>query len=200
MGRSKGNSLERETAKAFSKWIYDEPSALRRTPLSGGWSSAKAGDIILDHEKEGNGYYRPPIYVECRSYKDVLQHDLLKWSYTGSPKIYTQWIREVEQKCNNKLPFLVIKGNGTEPWILLLERWMPAGFEMIRELRRAAIVRINPSRKQIAEFGPVLIFPMKYLTKLGDGRFFLRKWRENGGSDAVRRFGGNSYCPKKQKD
>src|ERR1051325_1183184 len=117
MGRSKGNSLERETAKAFSYWLYGNTKYMKRTPLSGGWASGKAGDIILDHEIQRKKKLKQPrIYVECRSYKDVLQHDILKWTVSGVPALYSKWIKEVEKKCDGRLPILVMKGKRTAPW------------------------------------------------------------------------------------
>src|SRR6266478_5714289 len=96
MGRSKGNSHERETARILSRWIFgkENPKHLKRTPLSGGWSSSKMGDVCIDPEiARQHNLKDPPMYVECRNYKDVLQYNVLSWTVWRSPKIYCKWIK-----------------------------------------------------------------------------------------------------------
>lgn len=183
MGRSKGNTLERDVALILSLWIYGEAGVLKRTPLSGGWASGKAGDVILDHELERKGYWNPPIYVECRSYKDLLQHNLLTWIEEGTPKTLTTWVKEVETKCDGRLPMLIIKGNGTKPYLLMKDEWMT-----LRGMRRGfiyqkgAIEFIGPDR-----LGYVLL-PLERIGQLGDGEVLLKSWVEDDGPANLREY------------
>lgn len=182
MGRSKGNALERDAAEAFSLWIFGKPKYMKRTPLSGGWASGKAGDIILDHEiARKKGIREPAIYVECRNYKDILQHDVLTWPYYGVPETFTKWIKEVEKKCDGRLPFLVLKGKGTREWVMISWLWLT---------RQTLTVIANLSREvRVRRDGSVYyIFPLERLaSRLGEGKQFLRQWREDDGPAELRR-------------
>lgn len=178
MGRAKGNSLERETAKILSRWIYKTPDILKRTPLSGGWSSEKMGDVIADPEKERLGYKNVPVYVECRSYKDILQHDVLTWAHCGKPATFTKWIKEVEKKCQGRLPMLVMKGNHTKPWVLLMDSWLGERIGGL-VMTYAPIVFDRGSRVGY-------LIPLSDLEKLGDGQRFFEMWRENGDRSTVK--------------
>lgn len=182
MGRNKGNSHERETATILSLWIYGEPGIIKRTPLSGGWASGKAGDVILDHELERKGYKFPPIYVECRFYKDLLQHNLLTWIADGTPATLTKWIEEVEQKCDGRLPMLVLRGNGTKPWLLVMKRWLTTG-TMLELLRKDGGLWFRSE-----QHGKGILLPLERIGQLGDGEIFMKRWREDGGPSIVRRF------------
>jgi len=186
MGRNKGNALERETAKAFSKWIYGVQNVLKRTPLSGGWASGKAGDIILDHEKARNRekYPEMPMYVECRSYKDILGHGFINWLFTGKPKTITGWIKEVESKADGRLPFLVIKGNNTKPYILLLRRWLTK--------RTRPKGGYHPLKLYCWNSAKGYLVPLSWLDRLGDGRELFRDWVKDGGPANIRKL-GKSY-------
>jgi hypothetical protein len=179
MGRAKGAGLENQTAKIFSRWIYGNPKYLKRTPLSGGWAGVKAGDIILVHEYAERGMYNPPIYVECRFYKDLMQGDFLNWVEEGTPKVYTDFIEEVESKAKKKLPFLVIKGNNTKAWVMVLRRWFCPG-DALTAMMAFANIRFWRS-----SFGYGYLIPLERLPELGDGKKFLKKWREDGGSNHV---------------
>ena len=118
--RNKGNELEREVAKVFSNWLYDRPDILARTPLSGGWEGSKLGDITGNPAKlmELN-LSMPKIYVECKNREGLLSETFFNWLSTGSPKTIDEWIEDTTKKAgpDNKW-FLVLKGRGTEPWVL----------------------------------------------------------------------------------
>lgn len=196
MGRAKGNTHERETAKAFSLWLYGKPHYLKRTPLSGGWASGKAGDVILDHEIERmRGIENPPLYIECRSYKDVLQHDLLKWSLNGVPRVYTKWIHEVEAKCDGRLPILVLKGKRTKAWVMVRRNWFSPDFPPLLAMAQKSRLIIKT-----AFMGHIYLLPLDQLHRWHeDGEVFLSEWREYGGSAYIRRFGGNTKSGKGRK-
>lgn len=183
MGRNKGNNLERETALILSLWIYGEPGILKRTPLSGGWASGKAGDVILDHELERKGYWQPPIYVECRSYKDLLQHNFLTWIDCGVPKTLTPWIEEVEQKCDGRLPMLVLKGNGTDPYLLMKQDWCTMDGMRYEFTRQKGSVDFS---------GPdgwrYILLPLMRIGQLGDGEILLKNWRGDGGPARLKKY------------
>lgn len=190
MGRAKGNALERIVAKKFGKWIYDDPSAMKRTPLSGGWASGKAGDIILDHEKARNKHKYPDfhIYVECRSYKEVLGYKFFNWIFKKKPKKITEWLLEVESKTGKRFPCLVVKDNKSVPYVIMLLRWLPAGWVPGRVLNFAKPIQFKV--RKLAATG--VIFPLSRLGRLGDGKEFLKRWREDGGSSYIRRISGNN--------
>jgi hypothetical protein len=183
MGRNKGNAHERETAEVLSNWIFGQPKYLKRTPLSGGWSSTKMGDVCLDPEvARTKGYKDPKIYVECRNYKDVLQYNLLSWSWKGVPKIYTDWIREVEAKCDGRLPMLVVKGKGTDAWIILCLSWFaPTGDATLK------LVEGSKLCLRVKGIGVVHMLPLERVARLGDGREFLKQWVRDGGPAILRR-------------
>lgn len=187
MGRAKGNTHERETAKLLGEWIYEKPNILKRTPLSGGWSSQKMGDVMLDPEMERKGFFNPPIYVECRSYKDVLQHDVLTWAASGSPALLTKWVNEVESKCDGRLPMLVIKGNGTKAWILLRAAWLTK--RTLPKVRSVAPVRLRLFPEVVGPEPFVFLMPLTAVWGLGDGESFFKEWRGDGGPAQVRRLG-----------
>jgi hypothetical protein len=182
MGRSKGNALENETAKTLSKWIYGENKILKRTPLSGGWASGKAGDVILDHEYARKKYFDPDLYVECRNYKDILQHDLLSWCCFGTPQTYGKWIKEVESKAGTRFPMIVMKGKMTKPFVMILRRWLT---------RLSAAKVFSASRlillSKIA--GTIYILPLKRIGRLGNAKSFFERWREDGGPTQIQRLG-----------
>jgi len=175
MGRAKGNTLERKTAKELSLWIYDKEDYLRRTPLSGGWANAKAGDIILDHSRQDEGAFNPKMYVECRSYKDILQYDLLSWADTGKPNTLTKWFKEVDKKRGKFFPMLVVKGNHTKPWILMKADWLTRNTILYFKLLSCGVM--NPSNH-----GKILLIPLTDLGNLRDGKYIIKKWREDNAS------------------
>ena len=117
--RNKGNDLERIAAKAFSKWLYGREDVLRRTPLSGGWGSGKLGDITIDPSAAKELGVNPPIlHVECKHHADLLGESFLRWVGTGSPKEITEWYKQAVREAGDKFVFLVLKGNGTEVWVI----------------------------------------------------------------------------------
>jgi hypothetical protein len=190
MGRNKGNAHERETARLLSQWIFGKADFLKRTPLSGGWSSTKMGDVCLDPEiGRTQGLKDPRIYVECRNYKDVLQYNLLSWAAEGSPRIYSDWIEEVETKSDGRLPLIVMKGKGTEAWVLIRRRWLTEG-TLIRVAGVCAL-KLATSKK-----GIVYMLPLVTVGGLGDGRDFLKQWVRDGGPDKLRRL---AKCPVKPR-
>jgi hypothetical protein len=189
MGRSKGNSHERETARILSKWFFGKahPKAMKRTPLSGGWSGGKMGDVCLDPEyARRNGFKDPRIYVECRNYKDVLQYNLMSWAVWETPKIYSDWIKEVEQKCDGRLPMLVMKGKGTDAWVMVLYRWIIGGSSGVFSYCFEQIIKAKPISFESKKFGFVYLLPLKRIKRLGDGREFLREWVRDGGPAQLR--------------
>lgn len=186
MGRSKGNSHERETARILSRWIFGKSRYLKRTPLSGGWSSSKMGDVCLDPEMARVKKIKdPPMYVECRNYKDVLQYNLLRWAAWGSPDIYTKWIKEVESKSDGRLPMIVMKGKGTDAWILIRSAWLTDSVRTC--FLRARAVRLSNKR-----FGPVYMLPLKRVRSLGDGKAFFQDWVRDGGPAQLKRLAKGS--------
>lgn len=117
--RQKGNNLEIEVAKAFSKWLYGRDDVLRRTPLSGGWGSGKLGDITLDPSMAEQLKLIPPnLYIECKNHADLLDQGFWRWLATGRPDTITKWVLDTKQKAHDRMWFLVLKGINTDTWLL----------------------------------------------------------------------------------
>ena len=118
--RNKGNSLERDVAKAFSQWLYGRPDILARTPLSGGWEGSKLGDITANPAKLLElKLQMPKLYVECKNREGLLSETFFNWLASGSPKTITDWIEDTKKKAGLQPWFLVLKGTGTDPWVLV---------------------------------------------------------------------------------
>jgi len=143
------------------------------------------GDVCLDPEIARTLKVKdPPIYVECRNYKDVLQYNLLSWAWKGTPKVYSDWIKEVERKCDGRLPMLVIKGKGTEAWILLRKAWLTV---------QASGLALNPIVRIVSkDFGYLYMLPLESVRSLGNGRDFLKQWVRDGGPAQLRRLAKGS--------
>ncbi len=95
---------------------------MRRTPLSGGWGSGKLGDITMDPALAQDLKLVPPkVYVECKNYADLLQHSFFRWQCSGDAGLIGGWIADTAMKAKGMPWFLVMKGNGTDAWILTPE-------------------------------------------------------------------------------
>lgn len=116
--RNKGNSLERDVAKAFSQWLYGRQDILARTPLSGGWEGSKLGDITANPAKLLElKLQMPQLYVECKNREGILSESFFNWMARGTPKMMTDLITDTVKKAGMQMWFLVLKSNGTDPWV-----------------------------------------------------------------------------------
>jgi hypothetical protein len=106
-------------AKTFSNWLYGRPDVLRRTPLSGGWSGSKMGDVSVDPQLAKDLKLPwPSLYVECKNYADLLQHSFFRWQCSGEAGLIGGWITDTAMKAKGAPWFLVLKGNSTDAWLL----------------------------------------------------------------------------------
>lgn len=112
--------------------MYGNDKVMRRTPLSGGWGSGKLGDITMDPALAQDLKLVPPkVYVECKNYADLLQHSFFRWQCSGDAGLIGGWIADTAMKAKGMPWFLVMKGNGTDAWILTPEIPTPL-FDSIR--------------------------------------------------------------------
>ena len=86
MSRTKGSNFERFIAKDLSMKFYKDQDSLRRTPLSGGWSSKYVGGDICGPESF-------PLYVECRNREVWKASDLF-----DENSVLFKWYAETKQK------------------------------------------------------------------------------------------------------
>lgn len=103
-GRAKGAGFELDVAWWFSYYWWGTPRAIRRTPMSGGWSKTSAGgDLISELDPF-------PFSVECKFSQGWHFGELFNkgWGELGS-----YWQQCKHDATRNKIPFLVFKGNGT---------------------------------------------------------------------------------------
>ncbi len=101
-------------------WLYGDPKVLTRTPLSGGWNGSKMGDISADPVRLMELKLQlPKLYVECKNREGLLSEEFFNWVATGSPKRLTEWIDDTKKKAGTMPWFIILKGRGTEPWVLV---------------------------------------------------------------------------------
>lgn len=164
--RNKGNMLERITADTLSEWIYGRTKVLRRTPLSGGWSGSKMGDVTVDPEFQRKGVFVPSIYVECRNYRGILQHNFFTWVCYAKPKELSLWIKEVEAKCDGRLPMLVLKGKSTKPWVLFMNRWLDSR-------QYVALTKLDSYIMFVQHRHLGIVVPLKSMGSVGRAEWFF---------------------------
>lgn len=114
--RNKGNAFERKVAKILSDWSGLE---LRRTPLSGGWSSDSrvSGDLVaIDHPE----FY---MHVECK------KQEAFSWEATlQGHGIFYDWWEQAANACpETKFPVVIFQKNRGDIWIA----FRPSDFEYV---------------------------------------------------------------------
>ena len=111
MGRSKGASFELDTSKKLSMWWYGVKKAIRRTPLSGGWSKTIAsGDLICEFEDSW------PFSVECKHNKSWSFNELFSENLGMIGKFWSQCVKESPK---NKIPILIFRGNYGKTYVMI---------------------------------------------------------------------------------
>ena len=116
--RNKGNELEREVAKVFSTWLYGRPDILARTPLSGGWEGSKLGDVCGNPSKlREMKLPLPRLYIEAKNREGLLSERFFNWLSSGTPAYMTELIKDTIAKAGMSFWFIVLKGNGVDPWV-----------------------------------------------------------------------------------
>jgi hypothetical protein len=111
--RTKGNSYERKVAKKFADWCGE---TIRRTPMSGGWSSAQfgvTGDLVCDNPKF---YY----HVECKKREQWQLEDLITGIRAADTRSILEWWKQTTTTCpKGKYPTLVFSRNNLPDLIML---------------------------------------------------------------------------------
>lgn len=109
-------------ARAFSTWLYGRDDVLKRTPLSGGWGSGKLGDITMDPYIAGElKLTLPKIYVECKNREGLMDESFWRWFETGKPATISEFIWDTQHKAKDFRWFLILKGRGTTPYVMMRE-------------------------------------------------------------------------------
>jgi len=132
--RVKGTRAELDVAEMFSRWCGE---VVRRTPGSGGWSSAKFGvtaDLVCPNK-------RFPFHVEVKHREGWTLDDLVTGARREHDKSITQWWRQCVESCPKtvddanridtrgrvllkKEPLLVFRRN-RQPWLVMMRRHNP---------------------------------------------------------------------------
>jgi hypothetical protein len=103
----------------------------------------KAGELKLS---------LPKIYVECKNREALLDESFWRWFATGKPSTITEFIDDTVKKAKDFPWFLILKGKGTAPFVLMPE---PHG-----GYNSSGMIYMRPK----AEVGqPFLFFPLPLL-------------------------------------
>lgn len=129
--RVKGSRAELDVAAMFSRWCGEE---VRRTPLSGGWSSAKFG-VTADLVCANPAF---PYSVEIKHREGWVLDDLVTGVRKDHDKSILQWWKQCVESCPKredkanridnrgrvillKEPLLVFRRN-RQPWLVMVRR------------------------------------------------------------------------------
>lgn len=121
--RVKGSRAELDVAAMFSRWCGEE---VRRTPLSGGWSSAKFG-VTADLVCANPAF---PYSVEIKHREGWVLDDLVTGIRKEHDKSIVQWWKQCVESCPKfrqvgaaielaKEPLLVFRRN-RQPWLVMM--------------------------------------------------------------------------------
>lgn len=129
--RVKGSRAELDVAAMFSRWCGEE---VRRTPLSGGWSSAKFG-VTADLVCANPAF---PYSVEIKHREGWVLDDLVTGARREHDKSIVQWWKQCVESCPKetrawrrkgalgagapellKEPLLVFRRN-RQPWLVIM--------------------------------------------------------------------------------
>lgn len=120
--RVKGSRAELDVAAAFSRWCGEE---VRRTPLSGGWSTARFG-VTADLVCANPAF---PFHVEIKHREGWTLDDLVTGARAAHDKSVVQWWAQCVRSCPTatgkkgvlvyqKEPLLVFRRN-RQPWLAM---------------------------------------------------------------------------------
>lgn len=140
--RVKGSRAELDVAAAFSRWCGEE---VRRTPLSGGWSSARFG-VTADLVCANPAF---PFHVEIKHREGWTLDDLITGVRAAHDKSVVQWWAQCVASCPRrpsgrrladfaKEPLLVFRRN-RQPWLAMCRSESP----IIRTINAPAVFTIN---------------------------------------------------------
>lgn len=147
--RTKGNRAELDVAQMFSRWCGN---TVRRTPMSGGWSSARFG-VTADLVCPKKAF---PFHVEVKHREGWTLDDLVTGVRTDHDKSIVQWWQQCVGACpvhrregdfgvevvRLKEPLLVFRRN-RQPWLVMFESrraYPPVGEFSIQVVAMGTIV------------------------------------------------------------
>lgn len=127
-GKQKGSGFERTVCHLLSMWISDgkHDDLFWRSSMSGGRATvmfkkggtnrSQCGDITAIHP-DGNPLM-DKFLISCKFYKDLnIEGAVTGRNKSGLSAFWIECVTEANQ--HNKLPMLVSKQNGTQPFICL---------------------------------------------------------------------------------
>lgn len=123
--RVKGSRAELDVAGMFSRWCSE---VVRRTPQSGGWSSARFG-VTADLVCPNKAF---PFHVEVKHREGWVLDDLVTGDRREHDKSIVQWWKQCVESCPKfrqvgsatelaKEPLLVFRRN-RQPWLAMMRR------------------------------------------------------------------------------
>jgi hypothetical protein len=116
MGRDKGAGFELDVADKMSLWWFGVKRAIRRTPMSGGWSKTKAAaDLISELDPF-------PFSVECKHNKSWTFLDLFNPTLGELGSFWTQCKK---QRPPNTIALLVFRGNFGKTYVMFRDAEFP---------------------------------------------------------------------------
>jgi len=112
--RTKGNNYELRIAKRFAAWSGE---VVRRTPMSGGWSSAKfgvTGDLVCDNPAFD-------LHVECKKREGWHLDDLLTGIRPDDSRSIEAWWKQTVESCpEGKMAVLVFARNQGPDLVMMI--------------------------------------------------------------------------------
>lgn len=113
--RTKGSNYERKIAKKWTAWSGEH---IRRTPQSGGWSTARfgvTGDLVCDNPSF-------PFHIECKKREGWCLDDLLTGVRVRDTRSVMAWWEQTLKSCPpGKQPVLVFARNN-QPDLMMLRQ------------------------------------------------------------------------------
>jgi hypothetical protein len=101
MGKSKGNKMERDTAKELSYWMFDDEHTLKREPTSGACKYNYCGDIFPMKQINWEHF---PFLIETKTGYE--QHSPTLWKYQKVLDWFNKSLQESHQH-NQWIIFLI---------------------------------------------------------------------------------------------
>ncbi len=101
LGKSKGNKMERDTAKSLSIWMFNDQHVLKREPTSGAIKHNYCGDIFPMKQIDWSNF---PFLIETKTGYE--QHTPTLWQYTKVLDWFNKSLVEGKQH-NQHIIFLI---------------------------------------------------------------------------------------------
>lgn len=106
LGKSKGNKMERDTAKSLSIWMFREEHVLKREPTSGASKYNYCGDVYPQQQINWSHF---PFLIETKTGYE--QHTPTFWQHTKIIEWYAKAWQESKQH-NQYIIFLICQFKG----------------------------------------------------------------------------------------